>query len=298
MGKEYFKFEKDPQKRIGWITFNRPERLNIWLQEDEPYLAPLLREIEEDDDVKVLILKGEGECFGAGADVMMLGTETVRFERNAPPPSVKRRLLGERRMRRWCGDMGSDFGDFCKPCIAQVHGYCYGFHFHYAAAVDIVISSEECLFTHPAFRYITETWPAWAWMDQMGYKKFAELLLTGGPFTAQQMEQCGFINKVVPRDKLEDEVMELAAVIALQPYEMLLTHKHMLETLRAMRLPAGSDRVACLGHILSTYMRLEPGDFSILRDTTKKGASGAIDAREKRYPPKYRLSHSKRAAKE
>ena len=298
MGKEFFKFEKDPEKRIGWITFDRPEKGNMWTMDDQPFLEPLLREIEQDEDVKVLIIKGAGDCFGVGADIMMLGVETIGFERNAPPPPVRRRLFYERRMRRWCGDAGSEFGDFCKPVIAPVHGYCYGWHFQVASGVDMIISSEETLFTHPAFRYITETWPVWLWMDQIGYKKMAEMLFSGRPATATEMAQCGFVNRVVKKDQLEQEVMELASAIALQPYDMLMTHKHYLETVREMRYPAGSNRVACLGHLLATYMKLEPGDFSVLRDTTKMGASGAIDAREKRYAPKYRLSHKRRAAKE
>ena len=50
--------------------------------------------------------------------------------------------------------------------------------------------------------------------------------------------------------------------------------------------------------LLSTYMKLEPGDYSVLRETTKYGASGAIQKREERYPPKYRLSYKGRTAQE
>lgn len=299
MGKEYFLFEKDPKKKIGWITFNRPEKLNMLLVDDVPFLEPLLREIEQDEDVKVLILKGAGDCFGSGLDVTALGTWTIGFDRGAKgsPPPVRKRLFNERKMMRHFGEVGSAFGDFCKPCIAQVHGYCYGYHFQFAAGIDIIIASEDALFVHPAFRYITETWPAWAWMGQIGYKRFAEMMLTGRPFTAQEMYQCGFVNKVVPKERLEDEVIEIASVITMQPYDMLMTSKHFLETLREMSLPAGSRRVACLGHLLSTFMKLEPGDFSILRETTKLGATGAIEERERRYPPKYRLGYSGRASK-
>ena len=56
----YLLFEKDKEKRIAWLTFNRPERQNMATMEDMEEITRLLREIEEDDDVKVLIIKGAG----------------------------------------------------------------------------------------------------------------------------------------------------------------------------------------------------------------------------------------------
>ena len=303
MGKEYFLYEKDVQKRIAWITFNRPEKHNVVLMEDAPYFVPLLREIEQDDDVKVLVLRAAGQHFGVGADIMALGPDTVGFSRDphAPLPTVRKRLLMERRMAHDAVNPASlsTIFHFCKPCIAQVHGYCYGWHFQLAAGVDIVIASEEALFTHPAFRYIIEAWPMKVLMDTMGVKRAAELLFTGRAFTAWEMDRCGFVNKVVPRDKLEEEVLELASVIALQPLDVLVVGKHYLETLRAMRNDLnGPNLVGCMAHMLSTYMKTDPGDYSVLRETTKVGARGAIRERESRYPPKYRLGYSGRAAKE
>jgi len=303
MGKEYFLYEKDAQKRIASITFNKPENRNMATMEDMHALPPLLREIEEDDDVKVLILKGAGECFGSGGDIKALGPDTVGFSRDpkAPRPTVRKRLIMERRMGHDAVNPGAltAIFHFCKPCIAQVHGYCYGWHFQVATGADIVITSEEALFTHPAFRYVMEAWPMMVWLESMGTKKAAEMMFTGRAFTAQEMEQCGLVNKVVRRDKLEQEVNEMASIIAMQPLDVLVVEKHFLETLGSMRNDINAPNlVGCMAHMLSTYMKLDPGDYSVLRETTKLGASGAIKERERRYPPKYRLSYSGRAAAE
>ena len=93
----YLLFEKDKEKRIAWLTFNRPERQNMATMEDMEEIMRLLREIEEDDDVKVLIIKGAGECFGSGADVMLLGPATAGFslDPKAPYPPVRKRLIQE-----------------------------------------------------------------------------------------------------------------------------------------------------------------------------------------------------------
>ena len=302
MGQEYFEFEKDPKRRVGWLTFNRPEKLNNMTFEDAAFLGPLLRKIERDDDVKVLIVKGAGDCFGSGGDVMMLGPETVGFSRDPkdPKPSLRTRIPGERRMMVEGGEQGLfiPFANFCKPCIAQVHGYCYGWHFMFCSYIDIVVSSEEALFTHPAFRYICESWPAPRWMEEMGYKRVAEMMFTGRAFTAEEMEKCGFVNKVVPNDKLEETVLEIASIIAIKPLELLMGDKYYLEILRDMNISSSASRIAGYAHLMSTYMKMEEGDFSILKETTRRGPSDAIDERERRYPPKYRLSYKGRAAKE
>jgi enoyl-CoA hydratase/carnithine racemase len=133
----------------------------------------------------------------------------------------------------------------------------------------------------------------------MGPKRASELLFTGRAFTAWEMERCGFVNKVVPKQELEKETMELASVIALQPTDVLVVGKHYLETLRAIDNDLyAPNLVGRMAHLLSTYMKLEGRDYSVLRETTKLGAKGAIQTRETRYPQKYRLSYSGRAAKE
>lgn len=300
MSSEYFAFSKDTEKRLGWITFTRPEKHNM-LTSDEytsDELPNLLREIEKDEDVKVLILKGAGENFGVGADIMILGPDTIGFSRDAtkPKPRLGTRIWHERHMFLKPFREGTFFSDFCKPVIAQVQGYAYGWHFQVCTSADIIVASEEALFTHPAFRYITESWPSWAFMSAMGYKRFAEMMLTGRAFTAREMEQCGFVNRVVPKEQLESTALEIASVMAVQPYDLLMAGKQFLETLREMSYPAGANRVSCYGHLLSTYYKTDPGDFSIMRETTKSGASGAIKSREERYPPKYRLSYRGRKA--
>ena len=299
----YKKIKKDKEKRIGWITFNKPATLNMCNMEDSQEFVPLLNQIEEDDDVKVLILKGAGDCFGSGWDIVGLGVDTIGFERDPskPRPGVRKRLLMERGMfvdgKNRMGAMAVN--NFCKPCISQVHGYCYGLHFQIAAMSDIVVCSEEALFTHPAFRYTVEGMNLGQWVDQMGIKKASEMMLTGGPITAQEMLNAGFVNRIVSKDKLESEVLEMASVIALMPIDTLVVAKHLLLSLRAVHNDSDLPHmIAPLAHCAWSFMKMEPNDFMVLRETVDKGASGAIQARERRYPPRYRLSYGGRAAKE
>lgn len=300
---DYCLFEKDKEKRIAWITFNRPEKHNMMNAKDGAEFAKLLRQVEEDDDVKVLILRGAGKSFGTGAAMSTLGPDTMGFSRDpkAPRPPLRKRLLVELSISH---DAKDDWGiratsHFCKPCIAQVHGYCYGWHFETMAQADIAIASEEALFTHPALRYIAEPSLAVHCLDNIGYKKTAELVFTGRAFTAREMEHMGMVNSVVPREKLEEEVMEYASVIAKQAIDTLMMQKYHLQIMRAMRHDTlTGNLVAALAHVAGSYMKTEPGDFIVMKETAREGAKAAALKAQQMYPPRWRLSYEGRAAKE
>ena len=104
--------------------------------------------------------------------------------------------------------------EFKKISILEVKGYCYGWHFYQAGDADLVISSDDALFGHPAFRYVGYAPRMWQWATMMGLRKFQEMVFTGRPFTADEMAECGFVNSVVPRDQLEDEVQKYALACA------------------------------------------------------------------------------------
>lgn len=122
------------------------------------------------------------------------------------------------------GNYGSWFADarsgcrslqeFNKISIVEVKGYCYGWHFYQAADADLVIASDDALFGHAAFRYVGWGPRMWTWAMTMGIRRFQEMVFTGRPFTADEMYECGFLNKVVARDDLEDEVQTYAKACA------------------------------------------------------------------------------------
>src|SRR3546814_12567973 len=73
---------------------------------------------------------------------------------------------------------------------------------------------EDALVGHAACRYAGAAHSMWWWAQSMGSRKFKEMVLTGRPFTASGMAECGFVNSVVPRDELEGEVQKYALACA------------------------------------------------------------------------------------
>ena len=224
---EIILYEKDPETRIATITLNRPDQLNIPTIAARRRYADLMFKASIDDDVKVLVVRGVGDHLGTGADLdelMAKQAAGVALQEEfgldddddvtMPPPRSYRAGAS---LLHWYGNTRSgcrSLQDFKKISILEVKGYCYGWHFYQAADADLVISSDDALFGHPAFRYVGYAPRMWQWAMMMGLRKFQEMVFTGRPFTAEQMYDCNFVNSVVPRDELEGEVEKYALACA------------------------------------------------------------------------------------
>src|SRR6478735_637257 len=193
---EIILYEKDPKTKIATITFNRPEFLNAPTSAARLRYADLLRAATVDNDVKVVIIRGVGDNLGSGADLpeFMEGNDNTDLR------------LAELRLE----DDG--VGEVSYPPKGSFrHGATIS---AWCADADLVISSDDALFGHPSFRYYGWGPRMWTWVQMMGLRKFQEMVFTGRPFTADEMYQCNFLNKVVPRDQLEAEVDKYARACA------------------------------------------------------------------------------------
>ena len=184
--------------RIATITLNRPDQLNIPTIAARRRYADLLFKASIDDDVKVLVVRGVGDHLGTGADLDELMAKRAAGHRARGRSSGSRTTTTSTMpgralvsSRRVCSCTGTSrrsgcrsLQDFKKISIFEVKGYCYGWHFYQAADADLVISSDDALFGHPAFRYVGYAPRMWQWAMMMGMRKFQEMVFTGRPFTA------------------------------------------------------------------------------------------------------------------
>src|SRR3546814_20950090 len=98
--------------------------------------------------------------------------------------------------------------------MVEATGESAGLHLSQAGCAGLCLSCDAALFGHAAFRYAGAAPGMWWWAQSMGIRKCQEMVFTGRPFTASEMAQCGFVNSVVPRDELEDEVQKYALACA------------------------------------------------------------------------------------
>ncbi|MDT5136393.1 MAG: enoyl-CoA hydratase, partial [Mycobacterium sp.] len=183
-----------------------------------------------------------------------------------------------------------------KISIIEAKGYCYGWHFYQAGDADLVISSDDALFGHPAFRYVGWGPRLWWWAETMGLRKFSEMLFTGRPFSAKEMYECGFLNSVVPREKLEEETLKYATACSRsRPTDTVAVQKTFLELYKQHKGEYfGSLLTGMVEGMLPMIQNDQEHDVDLTEGTFKKGLNNVVKDNDLNFPPEWRLSRSGR----
>lgn len=259
---------------IAYVTLNRPEKLNALSQDLQLEVRDALEDAGwNDNEIRVIVMKGAGRGFSSGFDISAGGsTDAVQLR--------ARMLKGKGFSATTWWDV---FWNNPKPLIAQVHGFCIAGGCATATFCDLRICSEDALFGAPEIRtggpYIPAVWP---WI--IGMTKARELLYTGNLIDAQEAYRLGLVNKVVPQDRLEEEVDKLALTIAKLPVATVEYNKRLINMAyemmnvrsvveRSMELEA-----ACL---VSSGSLAEVSEFERLRQ--EQGLKAALDWNAARF---------------
>jgi len=307
---EIILYSKDPKTKIATMTFNRPDNLNAPTIAARLRYANLLHRANVDDDVKVLVIRGVGNNLGGGADLPeqaeMLSETAEKSLLNEfgiedggdvkyPPKNSYRYLATLTQLysnpRTGCRSLQ----EFKKISIVEVKGYCYGWHFYQAGDADLVISSDDALFGHPAFRYVGWGPRMWTWAQTMGLRKFQEMVFTGRPFTAKEMYDCNFINSVVPRDRLEAEVEKYAlACSRTRPTDTVFMQKTFFEVMKQQQGEYMGSLLTAYLEAMGPYVRPDGDELMLGDDTFGKGLNNAVKDNDSQFPADFRLSKSGR----
>ena len=275
---------------IAKITLNRPDKLNAF-----PFYGGItadfhaaLDEAEEDDDVKVVIIKAAGRAFSAGHDleevgfVYGMGTGKTGERR----PSQRIRLKIDR--HGFCENHRRLFL-FPKVTIAQVHGFCIGEGLIVATCCDLTIAAEDAQIGHTEQRLGFSgsgigTVPLL--MLAVGWKRGRELLLTGRQISGKEAAEIGLVNKAVPADKLDEEVQKAAEAICLLPRDGIAIGKAMTHAVYdSIGLTSGFTH-GYIGHTLFTNLRWEEDEYNFFKERRAKGAKAGFHGRDERYAGK------------
>lgn len=174
---------------IATVTLNRPPQnaVNEQLLDE---LVAAFRDIEEEPDIHVLILRSKGKNFSAGRELpgILAGREKPGGPRYAVLENIK------------------------KPVIAAVQGYCFTGSLELVMCADIIIAAENAFFgdTHARFGIIPGGGQTQRLPRIIGHRKAKELLFTSAIIPASEAERIGMINRVVPEDQLQQKALEIA----------------------------------------------------------------------------------------
>jgi len=204
------------EDKIRRLTLNRPEKLNAMSPKLLEELDDVMTVFEDDPDASVLIVRGAGRAFCAGYDLNAAASSpggrkfTVSTDR----------ILCQRLINRW-----QRLWSLPKPTIAQVHGFCLAGATELIGHCDIVFASEDATFGHPAGRQLGVLPSLSLWPVLMGPRKSKEYFFTGDTMSAQEALDWHLINRVYPKDKLEEETLNYARRVAMVSVELLALHK-------------------------------------------------------------------------
>ncbi len=215
---EYKDIELIREERIALITLNRPEVLNALNETMKYELIHALKETEEDDDIRVMILTGRGRAFCAGADL----NRFVEFQER-DKDHKKKSTFGSL-------DLPRAFIQYPKPIIAAINGPSYGFGFTVTLTCDIRLASERAKFSCAFVRIgVTPEFCSTYFLPRLiGYGKAAELIFTARPFDAHEALEIGAVNQVFPHHRLMPEAKKMAKQIASLPSTAVQKSKEIL----------------------------------------------------------------------
>ncbi len=272
---------------VAIVTLNRPDYRNAQNSVMTYALDAAFERAVEDDEVKVIVLAGNGKHFSAGHDLGTPGRDHhVHYDNKAvmwwdhiDKPGGDQRYAREMEVylgmcRRWREIPP-------KPTIASVQGACIAGGLMLAWVCDLIVASEDAFFSDPVVRmgipggveYFAHPWV-------LGTRFAKEILYTGDRFTAQRAYEVGMVNRVVPREQLEDETLSLAARITEMPrFGLALTKRAVNQCEDQMGMRNGMDSVFGLHHFAHAH-NAEVGTDSLGGMNAKSMAASARPVQE------------------
>jgi enoyl-CoA hydratase len=188
--------------RVRRLTMNRPKALNALDSALIEAMSAALADAARDDGVSVLVLRGAGRAFCAGYDLNEDASDEVMDS------AAWHRVLRHDTLRML------EILDHPKPVIASVHSYCLAGGTDLMLACDLAVAAEDSYFGYVDIRFgsgIVSMFLPWV----VGVRTAKELLFTGEDrIPAEEALRIGLVNRVVPRDRLDEETLALAEEIA------------------------------------------------------------------------------------
>ena len=220
-GQEYELVTYAADDGVAWVTMNRPEYHNAQNGEMTYLLDDAFKSAVADDDIKVIVLRGEGKHFSAGHDIGTPGRDVH---------------LSQDRVTMWYDHANKEGGEFLyareaeaylgmcrrwrdipKPTIAAVQGACIAGGLMLAWVCDLIVATDDAYFSDPVVRMGIPGVEYFAHPYELNPRIAKEFLFTGNKMGAERAYQMGMVNQISTRETLIEDVTALATKIAAMP---------------------------------------------------------------------------------
>src|SRR5215469_1335892 len=254
---------------VAEIVLNRPRVLNALNRQMDLDLMDALAVVSADEEVRAVLLAGEGRSFCAGAD--------LKERANSAPPRAED-IMEEVRQ----GLVFSRLWQIDKPTIVAVQGYCLAGGYHLAAMCDVIVAADSARFGEPEVRFANPLLVPVA-PFQLGHKRARELLYSGDFIPAEQARKLGLVSLVVPEVNLMAAARRVALAQAHLPPGAVQAQKRALRFSEERR--GFSKALHANAEILAFTLSLQPhlqGEEAetFLRTAREQGLKTAVRQRD------------------
>jgi enoyl-CoA hydratase len=250
---------------IAWITMNRPKYNNAQNGRMTYELDDAFKRAVADDDVKVIVLRGEGKHFSAGHDIGTPGRDVH---------------LSQDRVTMWYDHANKEGGEFLyvreaeaylgmcrrwrdipKPTIAAVQGACIAGGLMLAWVCDLIVATDDAFFSDPVVRMGIPGVEYFAHPFELNPRIAKEFLFTGDRMSAERAYQMGMVNRMSTRETLTDDVAALASKVAEMPRLGLALTKQAINNIEDLQgKRTGMDAAFAWHHFTHAHNELVSGD--------------------------------------
>lgn len=208
MKMEFQTIQTEVSQGIARLILNRPERMNSFNQQMHQEVQQVIRQWVNDDEIRVIILTGNGKAFSSGQD---LQERVGQLEHIALP--------SQGTLAKYYNPLVELIRQAPKPIIAAVNGVAAGAGANIALACDLVVAKQSAHFVQAFCKIglIPDAGGTWMLPRLVGYAKAMGLTLLGEPINASHAEQMGMIWKALPDDEFDAYIEQLAQHFSKQP---------------------------------------------------------------------------------
>jgi len=203
---------------IATLTLNRPDSLNAVSEQMANDLVAAMADVSDDDEVRVLVIRGAGRVFCAGGDFNYdkVRTGEVAVEDLKVWPEIEKQAKRGKIPPKPQRNVILGLQNLDKPTVAVIQGFAAGLGLDIALACDMRIGSPKAKFTigYTTAGVAPDSGGTWLMPRIIGVPKTLELIFTGDTCNAEEAYRIGLLNRLVPVEQLEEETLKLAQKIA------------------------------------------------------------------------------------
>jgi enoyl-CoA hydratase len=274
-------YSVDDDHRVATITLNDPAKRNSYDATMRDQLARYLDQAAEDDDITVVLLRGNGGVFSTGADMNnAYGWYGEAEQKVKSRPSQRRRLTVDRKSFGFYHNLMG----FPKVTVGEISGYALGGGFEMALMTDISVIARDTRIGMPATRFLG---PALGslhmFFHRLGPVLARRLLLTGDIVEAGAVEHLGVFTETCAPESVAARARYWAAKAAKMPADGVVIAKEAFRLVEQSQAYQGEEVASYLFHAYGTNLQFAPGEFNFVKTRAEHGTKEAFRLRDEHF---------------